>query len=190
MRIGILALQGNVKEHACMLKKTGAQPVIVKKPIDLDNIYGLILPGGESTTISKLLKNQGLDKEIKRKYYEGMPIYGTCAGAILLARNIIGEKLPTLDLLNISIKRNYYGRQLDSFETPLKIKNFSQPFKGIFIRAPVIQSVHNGVEVMAEFDNVPVLVKKENLLASTFHPELTKDVRIHQYFVNMVENRS
>ena len=189
MKIGVLALQGDVKEHLWMLRNIGVQPILVKKPIHLDNIGALILPGGESTTISKLLKNQGLDKEIKRRYHEGMPIYGTCAGAILLARNIIGDKIPTLDLLDISIKRNEYGRQIDSFETNLKIQGFDTPFKGVFIRAPVIHAIHNGVEILSEFNDKPVLVKKDNLLASTFHPELTNDSRVHQYFIDMAKEK-
>ena len=190
MKIGILALQGDVKEHAEMLRRCKAEPVLVKKPIDLDDVSGLILPGGESTTIAKLLRKQGLDKEIKRRYHGGMPIYGTCAGAILLARTIIKDRVPSLDLLDISIKRNEYGRQIDSFETNLNIKEFDKPFKGIFIRAPVIHSIHNGIEILAKLDNNPVLVKKENLLASTFHPELTNDSRIHQFFVDMIKNNS
>jgi 5'-phosphate synthase pdxT subunit len=185
MKIGVLALQGSVIEHVKMLKKCRVEPVIVRLPRDLNDINGLIIPGGESTTIGKLIKKYGFDKEIKRRYKEGMPIYGSCAGAILLAKNIIDSKQPKLGLMNISVKRNDYGRQVDSFEAELNI--FDKPFKGIFIRAPVIDSMHNGCKMLAEFDNKPVMVEQNNLLISTFHPELTGDLRIHKYFVDMVE---
>jgi len=188
MKVGVLALQGAVKEHLIMLKKCGVEPVEVKLPEDLDNIYGLIIPGGESTTMGKLMKEYELDKEIIRKYELGMPIYGTCAGAVLLAKNIIGSSQPKLGLLDVSIKRNDYGRQLDSFETALNVSDFSTPFHGIFIRAPVIDVVHNGAKIMSHFNGKPVLIQQDNLLASTFHPELTDDMRVHQHFVGMVKN--
>jgi len=185
MKIGVLALQGSVIEHVKMLKKCKVEPVIVKLPRDLKEINGLIIPGGESTTIGKLMKNYGFDKEIKRRHKEGMPIYGTCAGAILLAKGIIDSKQPKLGLMDISVRRNDYGRQIDSFEAELDI--FDKPFKGIFIRAPVIDSVHNGCKILAEFEDKPVMVEQNNLLVSTFHPELTDDLRIHKYFVDMVD---
>ena len=185
MKIGILALQGSVKEHFEALKKCGVEPVLVKLPRDLNDINGLIIPGGESTTIGKLMKKYRFNKAIKRRYKEGMPIYGSCAGAILLAKDIIDSKQPKLRLMDISIKRNDYGRQIDSFEANLNI--FDNPFKGIFIRAPVISALHDGCKILAKFDNQPVMVKQDNLLASTFHPELTNDLRIHKYFIEMVD---
>jgi|TARA_B100001971_G_C18135286_1_gene507219 5'-phosphate synthase pdxT subunit len=186
MRIGVLALQGSIQEHKSMLKKCGVESVEVRLPEDLKGIDGLIIPGGESTTIGKLMIDYGLDKEIKKQYEKGLSIYGTCAGAILLAKDIIGSKQLKLDLLDVSIKRNSYGRQIDSFETELELKDVEKPFKGIFIRAPVIDSIHNGVKVLSKFKDKPVLVQQKNLLASTFHPELTDDVRVHEYFVEMV----
>jgi len=186
MKVGVLALQGDVKEHLRMLKKCGVEPIEVRKPHHMDNIYGLIIPGGESTTIGKLMKEYGLDKEIKRKYSLGMPIYGTCAGAILLAKNILDSKQHKLGLVDITIKRNNYGRQIESFETELEIEDFRKPFKGIFIRAPAIDMVHNGAKILSKHENKAVLLRQGNLLVSTFHPELTNDIRIHKYFVNMI----
>lgn len=183
MKIGILALQGSIEEHKLMLGKCGVDSIEVRSAEDMKSIKGLIIPGGESTTIGKLMKTSNLDKEIKNKK---LPIYGTCAGAILLAKNIIGNYQPSLALMDISIKRNSYGRQIDSFETKLKIKNFKKAFNGVFIRAPVIETIHNGVQVLSKFNNKPVLVQQGNLLASTFHPELTNDTRIHEYFIEMV----
>lgn len=190
MKIGILALQGSVIEHQRMLKRCNVEPVLIKKPKDMEGISGLIIPGGESTTIGKLIELHGLDKAIKW-YTEsaGLPVYGTCAGAILLAKYILGSKQPSLSLMDISIKRNDYGRQVDSFETALDIEGFQKPFKGIFIRAPVIEEIHDGVKIMSTFNNKPVLARQRNLLVSTFHPELTKDRRVHQYFIDMINDR-
>lgn len=184
MKVGILALQGDVREHARILMKLDAEPVEVKSPEDLADIDALIIPGGESTTISLLMKKYGLDTAIKEKYKHGMPIYGTCAGAIVLAKNVVDSKQPQLGLADISIKRNDYGRQIDSFETELNIKDIGS-FNGIFIRAPTIKSFYNGVETLAEHKNNPVMIKQDNLLITTFHPELTNDTRIHEYFLNM-----
>jgi 5'-phosphate synthase pdxT subunit len=187
MRIGVLALQGDVKEHLLMLEKCGVVPVEVKQAHDMDNIYGLIIPGGESVAIGKLMKESGLDKEILRKYSLGMPIYGTCAGAILLAKNIVGSKQYKLNLMDISVKRNDYGRQIDSFETELEVDEFEKPFQGVFIRAPVVNAVYNGAKILSSFEEKPVLIRQGNILISTFHPELTNDLRIHKYFIDMVK---
>jgi len=186
MKIGILALQGDVREHKNILKKLNINPIDVKLPEDLSDLDGLIIPGGESTTIIKLIKKYNLDKKIIEKYKDGMSIYGTCAGAIILAKNIIGSSQPKLGLADISIKRNDYGRQINSFESELSIKEIGD-FKGIFIRAPVIKSLHNGAEVLAEHQNNPVMVRQDNLLITTFHPELSNDTRIHQYFLDMAK---
>jgi 5'-phosphate synthase pdxT subunit len=185
MKIGVLALQGSVEEHIKMLEKCKVEAILIKAPHQLNEISGLIIPGGESTTIGKLIKKYGFDKEIKRRYLQGMPIYGTCAGAILLAKNIIDSNQPKLGLMDISIKRNEYGRQIDSFEANLNI--FDKSFKGIFIRAPVISSIHDGCKILAEHDNKPVLIEQNNLLVSTFHPELTDDLRLHKYFIEKVD---
>ena len=186
MKIGVLALQGSVEEHVKALDKLKVETVLVKLPRDLDNVSGLIIPGGESTTIGKLMKQYGLDKAIKRRHKEGMPIYGTCAGAILLAKEIIGSKQPKLGMMDISVKRNEYGRQVDSFEAELDIFD-DKPFRGVFIRAPVIDQLHDGCKVLGSFEDKPVFVEQRNLLVSTFHPELTNDLRVHKYFLDMVE---
>ncbi|MAE42881.1 pyridoxal 5'-phosphate synthase glutaminase subunit PdxT [Candidatus Woesearchaeota archaeon] len=186
MKIGILALQGNVREHINILKKLDAETIIVKLPKDLENIDALIIPGGESTTISLLMKKYKLNTAIKKKHKQGMPIYGTCAGAILLAKEIIKDKIPNLNLIDISIERNSYGRQIASFEAELSIKDIGN-FNGVFIRAPVIKRFYNGAEILSEHKNNPVMVKQDNILITTFHPELTDDARVHEYFLNMAQ---
>jgi|TARA_Y100000310_G_scaffold53993_1_gene49507 5'-phosphate synthase pdxT subunit len=186
MKAGILALQGDVKEHKRVLIKLDVEPIEVKLPQDLEDIDALIIPGGESTTISLLMKKYRLDKAIKEKHKQGMPIYGTCAGAIVLAKNITGNNQAKLGLMDINIKRNDYGRQIDSFETNLSIKDIGN-FKGIFIRSPVIKRFHNGTEILSEHKNSPVMLRQNNLLITTFHPELTNDTRVHEYFLNMAQ---
>src|SRR3989338_1556825 len=187
MKIGVLALQGSFKEHIEMLRKCNVDAVSVKSPEDLRNVNGLIIPGWESTAIGNLMQISHLDSEIIKRNRLGMAIYGTCAGAIILSRSIVGSNQPRLDLLDISIKRNDYGRQADSFEAELDIEKIGK-FKGIFIRAPVIEDVRNGVEVLSKFNDKPVLIQKDNILASTFHPELANDKRMHEYFVEIVKN--
>jgi len=184
MKIGILALQGDVREHKKALAKLGAEAIEVKLPHDLDDVDALIMPGGESTTIGMLMRKYKLDAKIRQKHNEGMPIYGTCAGAILLAKEIIGSKQPKLALADISVKRNDYGRQIDSFEADLSIKDIGE-FKGVFIRAPTIKSFYNGAEILSEYKNNPVMMRQDNILITTFHPELTNDTRVHEYFLNM-----
>ena len=186
MKVGILALQGDVREHKKVLIKLGVNPIEVKLPLDLEDLDALIIPGGESTTIGMLMKKYKLDSKIKQKHKQGMPIYGTCAGAIVLAKNIIGNDQLKLSLVDISIERNHYGRQIKSFEADLSIKHIGN-FKGIFIRSPIIKSFYNGVETLAEHNNNPVMIKQDNILITTFHPELTNDTRIHEYFLNMVQ---
>ena len=186
MKIGILALQGDVREHKRALMKLDVTPIEVKSTQDLEDLDALIIPGGESTTISLMMKKYGLDNAIKEKHKQGMPIYGACAGAIVLAKSIIGDNQAKLGLADISIKRNDYGRQIDSFETNLSIKGIGN-FKGIFIRSPVIKNLHNGIRVLSEHKNSPVMIKQNNLLITTFHPELTNDTRIHEYCLNMAQ---
>jgi 5'-phosphate synthase pdxT subunit len=187
MKIGVLALQGSFKEHSEALGRCGVDNLLVKSCEDLKHISGLIIPGGESTTIGKLMKKYGIDKAIKKRHKEGMPVYGTCAGAILLAKEIIGGMQPKLGLMDISIKRNDYGRQIDSFEAYIDFEE--KPFRGIFIRAPVIEAVRDGCKILSRHEGKPVVVEQGNLLVSTFHPELTGDLRIHKYFVGLVEER-
>lgn len=186
MKVGILALQGDVREHKRALMKLDATAIEVKSPQDLEDLDALIIPGGESTTIGMLMKKYKLDNKIKQKHKQGMPIYGTCAGAILLAKDIIDDKQPKLGLADISIKRNDYGRQIESFETELSIKNIGD-FKGVFVRAPTIKSFYNGVETLSEHKNSPVMVRQNDILITTFHPELTNDTRVHEYFLNMAQ---
>ena len=187
MKIGVLALQGNFKEHIEILKKCNVETKEIRLPSDFDDCNGLIIPGGESTAIGKLMKKYKLDRKIKDKHNEGMPIFGTCAGAILLAKEITGNQQPKLELMDISIERNAYGRQIDSFEANIEINNLGT-FKGVFIRAPQIKHIYNGAEVLSEFNGKAVLVKNGNLLAATFHPELTDDLRLHNYFIDMVKS--
>ena len=186
-KIGVLALQGDFSEHIKMLKKCNVNVCLVKLPEDLIDVQGLIIPGGESTTIGNLMQRNGLNKEITKKHKEGMIIYGSCAGAILLAKDIIGSSQPRLNLLDISIKRYDYGRQVDSFEAQLSIEKIGK-FNGIFIRAPVIEQVSNGTKVLSRLNNNPVLIQDKNILASTFHPELSNDKRIHEYFIKLTKN--
>ena len=182
--LGVLGLQGDVIEHVSMLKMLKEDVKIVKTGDDIKNIKGLIIPGGESTTIGKLIVKNKIDKAIKdAETY----IFGTCAGAILLAKKIVNSEQFSLNLMDIEIERNAYGRQRESFEVYLDIPKLGiKNFKAIFIRAPVITKVNKG-EVLAEY-KTPVLVRQEKYLACTFHPELTHDTRIHEYFVRMVKN--
>lgn len=184
MKIGVLALQGSFKEHMEMLKRCNADASPVKLPEDLKNLNGLIIPGGESTAIGNLMQQNNLHTEIIKRHKEGMAIYGTCAGAIILSKSIAGSSQPRLNLLDMSIKRNDYGRQIDSFETELDIEKIGK-FKGIFIRAPVIEKVNNNIQILSKLNSKPILVQKDNLLASTFHPELTNDKRVHEYFIEI-----
>jgi len=186
MKVGILALQGDVREHKRVLTKLDIETIEVKLPQDLEDLDALIIPGGESTTIGMLIKKYKLDKAIIEKHKQGLPIYGACAGAIILAKNIIGSLQPKLALADISIKRNGYGSQINSFEANLSIKNIGD-FKGIFIRAPIIKSFYNGCEILSEHKNHPVMVRQNNLLITTFHPELIDDTRVHEYFLNMAQ---
>jgi len=188
VKIGILGLQGDVREHARALRAAGAEPVVVKLPDRLHDVDALVIPGGESTTIGKLLERSDLLEPLRERAAQGLPLYGSCAGAILMAREIRGgqevpQRVPVLD---VGIRRNAYGRQVDSFETDLRVKELDEPFRAVFIRAPVIEETGPGVEVLAEVDGKPVLVRQGRMLASTFHPEMTDDARIHQMFVSMV----
>lgn len=187
MKVGVLALQGGVIEHVEMLKKIGVQPVLVKKESDLEDIDGIILPGGESTTIGRLLKIFNLLAPLKQKIQEGLPTYGTCAGLILLAKEVIGED-PYLEVMDISVKRNAYGRQLSSFTTNQVIKEIDEsPIPLVFIRAPWIEKVGRNVQVLLELDGKIVCAKENNILVSSFHPELTNDERVHRYFIEMIK---
>jgi pyridoxal 5'-phosphate synthase pdxT subunit len=188
VKVGVLALQGDVREHLASLEEAGAAAIPVKRSDQFDTVDALVLPGGESTTIGKLLHRYELLDPIRRRALSGMPLYGTCAGAILMARETTGpQEAPfRLGVLDVVVRRNAYGRQLDSFEIDLAIKDVADDFRAVFIRAPSIESCGAAVEVLAEVDGRPVLVRQGNLLASTFHPEMTSDARVHKMFVEMV----
>lgn len=186
MRIGVLGLQGDFREHIEILRALGVDARDVRTTEQLDSVEGVIIPGGESTTLAYLLERTGMLSVLRERGERGFPIYGTCAGMILLARELNDSYPETrLALMDISVKRNAYGRQRDSFEADLQIKGIGD-FHAVFIRAPKIVRVGSGVEVLAEYDGAPVLVREKNLLASSFHPELTGDPRVHQYFLEMI----
>jgi len=188
MRIGVLALQGAFIEHEKVLRKLGCETVQVRKREHLDGIEGLIIPGGESTTIGKLLNDFQIADRIREKAEQGMPVFGTCAGLILMAREIVDSAQPRLGLMNIVAHRNAFGRQVDSFEEDLPVKGLGgQPFRAVFIRAPYIKEAKDGVEVLATVGDKIVLALENNLLASAFHPELTDDTRIHKLFLDLVK---
>lgn len=192
-RIGILALQGDFQEHAAILSKLGCVAVNeVRLPKDLDHIDGLIIPGGESTTMSKLIENYNFRSSLIRFHGENKPLWGTCAGTILIAKEAKGlDPWKPLGLIDICIQRNGYGRQLDSFQANLTISGLKPqtPFDGIFIRAPKIIDIGEGVEILSTFGNKePVAVKQRNVIATTFHPELTGDLRFHQLFLELVSS--
>ncbi|MBZ4687611.1 MAG: pyridoxal 5-phosphate synthase pdxT subunit [Clostridia bacterium] len=189
MLIGVLALQGAFREHKQMLEKCGCEVVEVRKNIHLEKLDGLIIPGGESTTIGKLLEDWDLFQPIKERGLNGMPIFGTCAGMIILAKNIVDSDQKRLGLMDVEVVRNAYGRQVDSFEADLEISVLGEkPFRGIFIRAPYIKSVEPQVGIMAEHDGKIVMVRQGNFLSCAFHPELTDDDRVHRYFLQMVND--
>jgi 5'-phosphate synthase pdxT subunit len=176
-RIGVLALQGNFREHAAMLRRLGADPIEVRKVEQLDGLDGLVIPGGESTAITRLMHLYGLEEAIRRFQ---APVLGTCAGMILLDRDHLG-------LVDISVARNAYGRQVASFEADLELAGGSEPLRGVFIRAPRVSSVGPDVEVLAKLDGEPVLLRQGRFLVASFHPELTDDNRVHELFLDLVE---
>ncbi len=186
--IGLLAMQGAYKKHGEVLFRLGVPTVEIRNPRDLNEVHGLIFPGGESTSMYKLLKLSGLLEILKEKIETGLPLLATCAGVILLAREVTNFDQPVLRAMDIAVERNAYGRQTESFETELHVKNLGEePFPGILIRAPKIVHTGTNVEVLAELEGSPVLVKEKNILAATFHPELTRDDRIHRLFMEGIE---
>jgi pyridoxal 5'-phosphate synthase pdxT subunit len=187
VNVGVLALQGDVIEHRRILRGLGVEAPEVRTVAQLERVDGLIIPGGESTTIGKLMVEYGLDRSIPEQVRWGMPVYGTCAGMILLARVAHGGEPPLLRLMDIAVHRNAYGRQVDSFETDLDVPAFGPPpLHAVFIRAPVIEEIGAGVTVLASLGGKPVLARQGMLLVSSFHPELSADVRVHRYFLGMI----
>jgi 5'-phosphate synthase pdxT subunit len=186
LTIGVLALQGDFDAHRATLARLGVRTILVRKPEELDGIDGLIIPGGESSTFLKFLEREGfLDK--LRNFVSRKPAFGTCAGAILLAKEVVNPSQASLGALDIAIERNAYGRQIDSSIMTAPTELGGEPLEMVFIRAPRIERVGAGVQVLAQRENHPVLVRERNILAATFHPELSNDLRIHQLFVDMVK---
>jgi pyridoxal 5'-phosphate synthase pdxT subunit len=190
MNIGILAIQGDYEAHAKMLDRIGVAYTYVRRPEDLKGVSGVILPGGESTTHLKVMTEEGLFDALKQFASDGGAFFGTCAGTILLAREVHGPSQESLALLDVSVLRNGYGRQLASDVHLGKTKIAAAPVEMVFIRAPIIESVGKGVEVLAEDAGHPVLVRQGKILASTFHPELTGDPSVHEYFLKMAGSSS
>ncbi len=184
--IGVLALQGDFALHRRALERAGAEVREVRTPADLAGLDGLVLPGGESTTMLKLLEGTELEPALRRYAEGGGAVFGTCAGLILMAGRVRGPEQRSLNLLDATVERNAYGRQIDSFETDLPWSVDAGGVRGVFIRAPRIRDLGPGVEVLARRDGEPVLVRAGHLLAATFHPELTEDLRIHRYFLEEV----
>ncbi len=189
MKIGILAIQGSVEEHQKALESLGADVQLVKSAEDLENISGIILPGGESTTQSKLLQQYGIFDPLKKKIMEGLPVWGTCAGAILLAKKIQGKNNPkTLEVMDITAHRNWYGAQQESFIDMVDIQFNEQKkcsIEAVFIRAPRLEADSDDIQILTKYKEAPVLLRQNNMLASAFHPELTTDICLHKYFLEM-----
>jgi len=185
--VGVLGLQGDVVEHLAALRAAGADAIEVKTPSDLARVDGLVIPGGESTTVMKLLARFEMAEPIVRRVRAGMPLWGTCMGMIVAAKDVADLDQPTLGLIDITVRRNAFGRQNDSAEVPLAIPALgSDPFPAVFIRAPWIERTGPGVELLAERDGHGVMVREGDVLGTSFHPELTGDHRVHGYFLDMV----
>lgn len=186
-RVGVLALQGDVREHLRALEAAGADAVGVKTPELLEHVDGLVIPGGESTTIGMLADRFGLTEPLRRRLTEGMPAFGTCAGLILLAASVTEGAQPLLGALDVVVRRNAFGRQNESFEEDIDVAGLQAPFHAVFIRAPWVEKVGDGVEVLAEVGGHPVMVRQGRILAASFHPELTDDRRVHRMFLDLVD---
>jgi 5'-phosphate synthase pdxT subunit len=185
-RVGVLALQGDFEAHGKALGRAGAEPVFVRTRAELDSVDGLVIPGGESTTVGMLLERYDLMEPLKHRIAMGMPIFGTCTGMILMAREIEGSPQPRIGCMDLSVLRNAFGRQVDSFETRVSAPALGDaPLPAVFIRAPQVTRVGPEVETLAETEAGPVLVRQGKMLAASFHPELTEDRRVHELFVRM-----
>ena len=188
MKVGVLALQGAFVAHGRVLRALGAEPREVRTPDDLESVDALVMPGGESTTMSMLLATSSLQQPIAERLDDGMPVFGTCAGLILLAEGLIDGRPDqrSFGAIDIDVRRNAFGRQVDSFEADLDVAGFDSPFHGVFIRAPVVERAGDTVDVMAVVEGKPVLVRQGKVLAAAFHPELSDDDRIHRLFLEGV----
>ncbi|HEU4487989.1 MAG TPA: pyridoxal 5'-phosphate synthase glutaminase subunit PdxT [Actinomycetota bacterium] len=187
MKVGVLGLQGDVAEHVTALERAGATAVVVKRADELGSVDGLVIPGGESTTIGKLLSRFGLLAPLHARVEAGMPVFGTCAGLILMATEVVGaaDAPHRLGVLDVSVRRNAYGRQVDSFEAEIDVVGVERPVRVAFIRAPAIERTGPGVEVLARWEGSPVLVRQGARLACSFHPEITGEPAIHRTFVEI-----
>ncbi len=183
IKIGILAIQGDFAAHQKMLERLGVETLEVRRAEELKQVAGLIIPGGESTTMLKFLQEENLWEPLRQFALSEQPIFGTCAGAILLAREVLNPLQPSLNLLDITVERNSYGRQVDSFIANVNLARSDTPIEAVFIRAPQIIAVGDAVEVLATLNNQPVFVRQKNIFAATFHPELTDDESVHRLFV-------
>jgi len=192
LRVGVLALQGDVREHLRALRAAGAEAVEVRRPAELAGVDGLVLPGGESTTIGRLLRIFELLEPLRDAVADGLPVYGSCAGMILLARDVLDGRpdQPLIGGLDVVVRRNAFGRQVDSFEADLDVTGVTgPPVHAVFIRAPWVEKAGDAVTVLARVGEHPVAVRQGHLLATSFHPELTGDTRMHELFVEMVQQR-
>ncbi len=191
VKVGVLALQGDFREHVRMLARIGVDAVEVRTPEELTSVDALIVPGGESTTIGRLASLYGLIEPIRERCAGGMPVLGTCAGMIFLSTNTVDHDQPLVGVLDATVRRNAFGRQVDSFEAELAVAGLDEPMRAVFIRAPWIAKVGGEVEILADIEGTdgerhPVLVRQGNILATSFHPELTKDTRLHEMLVDLV----
>jgi 5'-phosphate synthase pdxT subunit len=194
VRVGVLALQGDTREHLAALRDAGASALTVRRREELDAVDALVIPGGESTTMSHLLRDLGLLEPLRKRLADGLPAYGACAGMILLASEILdagagGREAVPLGGLDITVRRNAFGRQVDSFEGDVEFSGFDEPVHAVFIRAPWVERVGDGVQVLARAAGHPVAVRQGPVLATAFHPEVTGDRRIHRLFVDIVTGR-
>jgi len=191
MKVGVLALQGTFIEHIGILRQLGVEALPIRLPHEFNTLDGLIIPGGESTTMLRLMKSFGLVQPIREMAQDGLAIWGTCAGMVLLAKSISNYEMETLGVMGTKIRRNAFGSQIDSFETDLEIPLVGEePFHAVFIRAPVIKEAEPGVEILSRLPDGAIVAARQNrLLACAFHPEFTDDLRFHSYFVNMVSQK-
>ena len=185
MKVGVLALQGDVREHAAVLAALGASPIEVRTPEDLARVDALVIPGGESTTMGKLARRAELVEPIVERANGGMPMLGTCAGMIVMAKRVEGGE-PLLSLVDVTVRRNAYGRQVDSFEADLDVEGVDHRVRAVFIRAPMVEDVGEGVSVLARHEGHPVVLEQGNLVVASFHPELVGETRLHEYVLGKV----
>jgi len=191
MRVGVLALQGTFIEHIEIMRQLGVEALPIRLPHELNTLNGLIIPGGESTTMLRLMESFGLIQPIREMARDGLAIWGTCAGMVLLAKSISNYEMETLGLMDMKVRRNAFGSQIDSFEVDLEIPLVGEePFHAVFIRAPVIKEAESGVKILSRLPDSTIVAAKQNrLLACAFHPEFTDDLRFHSYFLNMVSQK-